>query len=204
MTPVAAVGEPATFDASVRAPGRDYLDSLTANEEAKTGEHPYWRRVLRELHTAYGGICAYTCHWIPYDVGNDTVEHFIPKSIYPSLAYEWSNYRLVCGRLNGRKRDFQDVVDPFDVVLGMFRLEFPSLLVSVGSNLTASQKSMAASTIMRLKLNEARSIDMRLHFVQHLVNGQITKQYVSQHAPFLSSEMDRLNLDVQRLGQLFG
>src|SRR5882724_1219801 len=129
MIRVIAANEPAIFDAAVRVPGQEYLASLASIEDARTNDHPYWRRTLRELHTSYGGICAFTCHWIPYDVGNDTVEHFIPKSVYPSLAYEWSNYRLVCGRLNGRKRDSQDVVDPFDVVPGMFCLEFPSLLV---------------------------------------------------------------------------
>ena len=204
MIRVSEANEPPDFGALVRTPGQDYLLSLASLEDAEVAKRPYWRRALKQLHAGYGGICAYTCHWIPYDVGSDTVEHFLPKSIYPELAYEWSNYRLVCGRLNGRKGDWQDVVDPFDVIDGMFCLEFPSLLLVVGQNLSPAQRMMAVSTINRLKLNEALSIDMRLHFVRNLLDGHVSKQYVSQHAPFLSREMDRQAIDSARLSELFG
>jgi hypothetical protein len=203
MIRVVEVNEPAIFDARVRSPGMAYLNSLPSVDEAKTGEHPYWRRILRQLHDSYGGICAYTSHWIPYDTGNDTVEHFVPKSVFPSLAYEWSNYRLVCGRLNGRKKDFQDVIDPFDIVPGMFILEFPSLFIVAGTGLSPSQQSMILSTIKRLKLNDSRTIDMRLQFIQDLLKDHVTVQYVEERAPFLASEMFRLALDKQKLKQLF-
>jgi uncharacterized protein (TIGR02646 family) len=33
------------------------------------------------------------------------VEHFQPKALFPSLAYEWTNYFLGCPGCNGAKRD---------------------------------------------------------------------------------------------------
>jgi uncharacterized protein (TIGR02646 family) len=33
------------------------------------------------------------------------VEHFKPKSLFPSLAYEWTNYFLGCSGCNGAKND---------------------------------------------------------------------------------------------------
>jgi len=33
------------------------------------------------------------------------VEHFKPKSLFPSLTYDWSNYFLACNGCNGAKLD---------------------------------------------------------------------------------------------------
>src|SRR5262249_18958609 len=85
--------EPDTFDASVRHPGRMYLTSNPTPSSKEWSQHSYWRKILPDLHSSYRGICAYSCHWIPYDTGADTVEHFLPKDKCPQQAYEWSNYR---------------------------------------------------------------------------------------------------------------
>src|SRR4051794_8217705 len=102
MIKVEPANEPAQFDASVRTPGRKYLGSLSLSDKPDFRRRNYWKAILRELHSSYRGVCAYTCHWMTPDVGSDTVEHFLPKSAYPGLAYEWTNYRLVCSRLNSR------------------------------------------------------------------------------------------------------
>jgi hypothetical protein len=75
--------------------------------------HEYWTRIIPDLYDAYGGICAYSCHWTPYDTSWKTVEHFKPKSKYPEEAYCWANYRFVCGLLNGCKEDHEDILEPF-------------------------------------------------------------------------------------------
>ena len=118
--------EPPTFDQLVRQPGRKFLKSCP-NPKGNQWR-AYWRKIARDLHTAYSGICAYSCHFIQYDTGWRTVEHFKPKDDYKSDAYEWGNYRLVCGVLNGRKGK-GEVLDPFRVHNGWFIMDFPSLLV---------------------------------------------------------------------------
>src|ERR1700722_20351165 len=96
MIRVIAQPEPQVFDEEVRRPGRRFLRKNPNPTSKEFASHSYWRSILSLLHEAYDGICAYSCHWIPYDTGADTVEHFQSKSNYPRRAYEWVNYRLVC------------------------------------------------------------------------------------------------------------
>jgi hypothetical protein len=194
MIPISPAAEPANFELRVRQPGNAFLQSIPQDTKIDFTRRDYWRRILSDLHSVYEGICAYSCHWIPFDTGNDTVEHFVPKAIDRWQAYEWSNYRLVCGRLNGRKGDHQDVVDPFQVVTGMFLLDFPSLCVIVGDNVTAAQMLAANSTIKRLRLNDNRCISMRQEFVQTYLDKHISYTHLQRKAPFLASELRRQNL----------
>lgn len=187
--------EPADFDRKVRAPGDAFLKSLPAGAKVNFRGREYWRKILRELHNSYNGICAYTCHYIPLDVGGDTVEHFMPKKSYPALAYEWANFRLVCSRLNGRKKDHQDVVDPFLITPGMFELMFPSLLIREGSGLSAANKKLAKSSIARLKLNHERNIEARLEYVLRYRDGKHSLLHLSDHAPFIHNELTRQGLN---------
>ena len=80
--------EPKKFDVLVRRPGHKYLTSKPTLNSKEWERHSYWRKILPELHSSYRGICAYSCHWIPYDTGADTVEHFLPKDRHPQQAYE--------------------------------------------------------------------------------------------------------------------
>ena len=203
MIGVQQANEPNQFNASVRTPGMAYLASLLPHQRPDFRNRNYWKTILRDLHAAYGGICAYTCHWMAYDVGSDTVEHFRPKSAYPNLAYEWTNYRLVCSRMNARKGRFEDVIDPFDVTPGMFTLHFPSLNVVTGSNLTNTQRTLVETTIRRLRLNDPRSIDTRQEYVKSYLAKHISAAYLRDKAPFLMSELVRQSLDKRKLKKIF-
>src|SRR5260370_10805329 len=98
LMPVKMQPEPPHFFEKVQKKGDKFR---LENPHAKGNNlKPYWRKIIPDLHSAYSGICAYTCHWIPYDTGSVTVEHFKPKEVYPQYAYCWDNYRLVCGRFN--------------------------------------------------------------------------------------------------------
>ena len=199
MIKVKAAHEPPGFDAKVRKPGHTYLGSVPAGKKVRFRGREYWRKVLDELHDSYQGICAYTCHYIPADTGGDTVEHFEPKSLVPSLAYEWSNYRFVCSRLNARKGNRTDVVDPFLVPKGMFRMHFPSLQVQVGEGLSAAHVKLAKSTIKRLKLNQERNIKARLEYVTRYRDGKHSLSHLEDHAPFIHGELKRQRLTRARL-----
>src|SRR5687768_8864587 len=103
MIRVTAQREPSEFNFLVHEPIRKFLTRYPKPTSKQFSSHCYWKRILAALHSAYSGICAYSCHWIPYDTGADTVEHFRSKNKYPNDAYKWINYRLVCSTLNGRK-----------------------------------------------------------------------------------------------------
>jgi 5-methylcytosine-specific restriction endonuclease McrA len=104
--------EPPVFEERVRKKGQKYLKKVPSPTTKQWTTHDYWTDVKFDLHEAYCGICNFVCHWIPPDTGSITVEHYRPKAKYPADAYEWANYRLMCGTLNGRKSDYEDVLDP--------------------------------------------------------------------------------------------
>lgn len=195
--------EPTSFNNLVRDPGRRYL-AKTPNPTARGwNSHSYWRRILPALHDSYLGICAYSCHWIPYDTGADTVEHFVPKTSAPLEAYEWHNYRLVCGTLNGRKGDFGDVLDPFEIAEFTFILDFPSLLIRPNPSLDRDTSAKAHQTIARLGLNdEGTCLKSRVEWLKHFCEGSISAAYLERKAPFIMMELRRQNLE-QSIGRVF-
>ena len=196
--------EPPRFDKEVRTPGREFLRHTRNPTTDEWGSRSYWRKVLMELHHAYMGVCAYTCHWIAHDTGSVTVDHFIPKSVRPTLAYEWSNYRLVCGRMNGRKGIHQDVLDPFELSSHVFELHFPSLQVRPSVRHATDLVRRAKKTIERLGLNDELSVKARLVYVREYCNSHITLGFLEHNAPFIFQEMVRQNLktDIRKVMSL--
>lgn len=187
--------KPKDFEQKVGRPGRRFLRTPMVANRRDFSKHRYWRRALGQLHSSYGGICAYTCHWIPRDTGFETVEHFKSKEDFPNLAYTWSNYRLVCGKLNGRKGRHKDVLDPFLIKDGWFALDFPSLQVVPGAELTKSQRAKVEQTIARLKLNDDDTcVEARFHWVMQYRNGLIAWQALQRDAPFIAAELERQGL----------
>jgi len=55
--------------------------------------------------------CAF-CECKPAEGGNIEVEHFLPKSKYPDLTFEWSNFLPACRKCNGSKLDHDTGKDP--------------------------------------------------------------------------------------------
>src|SRR5215831_15757470 len=131
MIPVKPQSEPDVFDRLVRIPGINFLKQLSGAKptDKQWKLHAYWKEVRPQLEKCYHCVCAYYAHWIPSGSCHVTVDHYIPKSAEPELAYEWSNFRLACTNANARKSNFQDVLDPFQIEDNWFILEFPALLL---------------------------------------------------------------------------
>jgi hypothetical protein len=187
--------EPAVFENRVRRKGQRYLSRVPSPTTKQWTKHAYWTDVKFELYEAYHGICNFACHWIPPDTGSITVEHYRPKAKYPADAYEWVNYRLMCGTLNGRKCDYEDVLDPFEITNGMFVLDFPSLLVKPSKDLNAGLQAQVKATIDRLKLNdEGTCIKARARYVKYYCRREVDFAYLKIEAPFIAFELERQGL----------
>ncbi len=65
---------------------------------AKTSRYAH-REVKSGLEEMFGAKCAY-CESRVKAVSYQHVEHFRPQSVYPLLAYEWTNLLLACERCN--------------------------------------------------------------------------------------------------------
>ena len=121
--------------------------------------HDYWRRSIGDLLLAYRNICSYSGSWTKPNVSgtytpqDSSVDHFLPKSSSPAKAYEWANFRLSRTRLNNRKGNHNDVLDPFTLPVRWFTLDFNSFLILPNRALAVSKKRRVQETIDRLELN---------------------------------------------------
>ena len=188
--------EPGSFRERVSDPGALFLRLCPHPTTKQWIGHDYWRRVLPELYKAYSSVCAYSCHWIAPDTGARSVEHYEPRATTPNLAYDWTNYRLVCQRLNGRK-GIRRVLDPFLLRSGTFAIDFPSLLVTPGPLCESDEtlRRMALDTSRILGLNdETTCIANRFVYVKLYCDEQVLYSVLQDQAPFIASELSRQGL----------
>ena len=193
MISVAPQPEYPQFDAEVRRPGLVFLESNPHPSAREFRKHSYWSKAKEKLHTAYSGLCAYTSMRLA-DAGS--VDHFRPKVKYPHLAYEWDNYRLTRPKINTRKGDTEDVIDPFEVKLGWFILDLPSCLIRPGSEIDEESAKAVDATIQILQLNtDDNLVQERCNFLVQLAEGNITLGFLDWYYPFLSAEVKRQGVE---------
>lgn len=191
MIPVAPKPEYAGFDADVRQPGAAFL---AANPNPKSRDfRNFWSRALAELHTAYGGVCAYTCVYL---MGSGTVDHYISRSANPRLAYEWANFRLSSAKANNNKGSSTEVIDPFQVGAGWFELDLPSCQLKPARDLAAPTRRQVSQTINILRLNQDDTyVQERMLILLELAAGNITMEFMRRRYPFLALEVTRLGVE---------
>ncbi len=200
MIPISPQPEPPNFNGSVREPGLAFLKHNPNPTSKEFSKHNYWKRISQELHNAYQRICAYTCFFI---VDGGTVDHFLPKTTNPKLAYEWSNYRLSSPRVNNHKANEMDIVDPFNMDLGLFIIDFPSCLVKVNSGFSSELQEKAKKTITILRLNDDdHFVQTRCQMMLDYANNEVTIDFLRRRYPFLASEIIRQGIQV-RAGEIF-
>ncbi len=190
--------EPKDFDEKVRSKGRRWLQKhaidCTAPLPPGTKLYPYWQGCLQSLYENYGGTCAYLAIFFEISAGGGTVEHFVPKSLRPDLAYEWDNYRLACSPINSRKRDFTDVLDPFEVEDDWFYMDFVSGRIFPNPHLEAPLQERIQKTIIRLKLDCGAHREMRARHYQDYCEGRVTAEFLRRQSPFVWKEAERQKL----------
>ena len=193
MIPVAPQPEYAEFDEQVRQPGLAFLERIARPTSTEFRRHNFWRKAMRHLYAAYSGTCAYTTMYL---VDGGTIDHFLPKSACPRMAYEWSNYRLARQKVNVRKGKTVEVVDPFEVGTGWFVLDFPSCLIRPGREVSAILRKRINATINILQLNaDDFLVQERCNLLVDLADGNVTMQFLDRWYPFLASEVKRQDLE---------
>lgn len=177
--------EPVDFDAQVRRPGQ--VDLASPEGELR----PHWQHCSVQLWEAYRGICAYSSLYIPRGTGARSVDHLLAKSRRRELAYEWTNYRLACVRMNARKNALEDVLDPFEVRDEWFALELSTLQVLPGAGLSEALRHRVQETIDRLDLNDEEFIQARTAYYDAFRSGDVRFSHLRKHFPFLAKELVR-------------
>jgi hypothetical protein len=187
--------EPDNFDQKVRIPGRKFLEKISSpNSKIDWKNREYWRKSISDLYEAYHHICSYTATWIPCPEGTPTVDHFIPKSVNPDKAYEWSNFRLACARANTWKDVHQDILDPFQLGNDWFVLNFPLLEIKPNPSLDLATQKAVNITIEKLKLNGFECRKGRETWFNEYCTCNITFDCLERRSPFIAHELKRQNL----------
>ncbi|MBL8221500.1 MAG: hypothetical protein JNL62_19855, partial [Bryobacterales bacterium] len=104
---------------------------------------------------------------------------------YPHEAYEWDNFRLVCSRMNGRKGDHGDVLDPFALPPQTFDLNVLSGEVFVHRNCPPSHRAAAQTTIDRLGLNSPEVCLDRQEYITRTLTSEWSRALAERSCPFL-------------------
>ncbi|TDL49035.1 hypothetical protein E2R52_20385 [Pantoea ananatis] len=198
MVPVIPAPEPANFDDRVRQRGLAHLkaENIDVTQPLPSGTkiNNYWVDCLDELYTSYHGVCAYVAVHFERVTANGSVDHFAAKSARADLAYEWSNYRLSCGRMNSRKNHYDDVLDPFDVIAGDFHLELVSGRIYPNPELQAERFARVDTTIRRLKLDAPGCRALRVKHFDEYLTKYYTSCYLKRISPLVWYEADRQGL----------
>ncbi|MCI0578057.1 MAG: hypothetical protein L0332_19295 [Chloroflexi bacterium] len=190
MIPVSQQPEPEDFEQSVRVKGNLFLREVPHPTSKQWEKKAYWQDALPAMRSAYNRICAYSAHWISNATGSHTIDHFVPKTADPSLAYEWSNFRYVASRFNSRKRT-RTIIDPFFLTNNWFVLEFPALMVKPGPDLEPHQRQQVNDTIEILNLNDEICIEERNTWLKPFCTGKISFDFLREMAPFVAYELVR-------------
>ena len=198
MIHVDAQPEPDSFDSEVRQKGIAWLQKknilLDQPLPCKTKIETFWRSCLDDLHTSYNGYCAYLSIFFERVTEGGSVDHFIAKSKRADLAYEWSNYRLACSRMNSRKGKFDDVLDPFEIETGWFCLEPVTGRIYPNPVLAQDKQEAVQTTINRLKLDDAGNREMRARHYQEYCESEYTADFLRKRSPFVWLEVKRQGL----------
>jgi hypothetical protein len=148
MIPVAnPIPEPDGFDAECRVPGNAWLQVHRSGRPSDK-----WSPFRLELAAGFGDRCGYGAMWI----SSGTVDHHVSCDEDPSKAYEWSNYRYIEGWLNSSKSKHPSskLLDPFEVQLGWFEVDLPSLQLRLTDAVPLSARERAEYTLTRLPLRD--------------------------------------------------
>ena len=113
------------------------------------------------------------------------------KSQKWDAVYEWSNYRLASLRMNARKRDLCNILDPFDVEPGWFELELTFGQVRPGAGISGvpELRAKVQETIDTLGLNDFA--DERLRDIEAYDSGEVRLRRLWEESPFVASELVR-------------
>jgi len=213
VIPVARAVEPPSFDAHVRKRGAVAIQRLLGKKVKGRGPTPkvtyaqpedipankfptYWTEARKsdgnstidDMMEAYGQVCAYLAMRIERATGSPTIDHYVPKERDWRLVYEWSNYRLSAGCVNGAKGT-RDVVDPFKVRCGWFELDLDTFLVRRGPSAPGREHARIDATLRILNLRQCKA--QRGDFITRYRAKKIDLAHIEIYAPFIASELRR-------------
>jgi hypothetical protein len=96
--------------------------------------------------------------------------------------------------MNSRKRELEDVLDPFEVEDGWFSLELSFLQILPSPDLVEANRVRVQGTIDRLRLNDNECLQARATYYEPYRLGELTFQRLAEWSPFVAAELRRQGL----------
>jgi len=99
-----------------------------------------------------------------------------------------------------------NVIDPFELPVNSFILDFPSLIIKPNPELLYPLKGRVISTINRLQLNDYdKCIDGRLEWLKTYYEDNSSFDSLKRKAPFIAYELERQGLvEVDKIAYIMG
>lgn len=197
---------PPNYESQVHVPGLAFLARTPhPSGDDWNGQH-HWRHIHDYLYAELQRVCSYCATYTPRRpepaaLNHTSIDHFVPKSLPPyAQAYEWENFRLCRARLNHRKANFEDIIDPCHIQNGWFRLNFTTFALAPDPNLAEPQKQRVRDTILRLELNDDDAyVNERARAVYGYADGKVPLAKLARLYPFIAAEMASQNFDLAHL-----
>ena len=149
-----------------------------------------WQDFRKELGARFLGICGY-CE----EIVRGEVDHFRPKSKFPELVYEWSNWVFACNACNSisKKDKWPEggYVDPCAVSVqehpeNYFQFDLLTGELTPRSGLSGKRLRMAQQTIRDINLNE------HFHLEKRIARIELVKRLLSFLVENPRPEVERL------------
>jgi hypothetical protein len=115
----------------------------------------------------------------------------MPKSVFPKLAYEWTNFRISRRDVNENKDNDLEIVDPFFIQNDWFEIDFATCRIKPSGTTHSIIESRIKHTIRVLKLNDAPIIDERTTIIGEYVHDRLGLADLTRLYPFLGREIAR-------------
>ena len=207
MIRVAQILPTAFYEIKVRIPGEEFLASNPEPTRADFNRNDYWKEIHDEMYDAYAGICMYCASWTPRtprgaSLQQTSIDHFLPKSKYPALAYDWSNFRLCRSDINARKGRDVLVPDPLGIRNAWFVIDFTTWRVGPSGSAPIYIKNRIRTAFVILGLNEDPYIEERETVAAIYVHRPLERDQLSVLYPFLISELTRQSTGTTLLDDL--
>lgn len=143
--------------------------------------------LVRETH----GKCMY-CEGVIGSVAFPHIEHFRPKSLYPSLTFEWNNLGLGCQFCNTKKSNVFNEVVPF---INPYFEDPEESFVFLGTMVKQKPGCFRAEfMISQLDLNRAELMEQRKAAIDHI--SQLIERYSQENNPSIKQIL-RHNIEIE-------
>jgi hypothetical protein len=118
-----------------------------------------------------------------------TTDHFVSCDEDRTKAYDWANYRYASGWVNASKQNLlsTDILDPFEVRDGWFKIILPSLQLVVSEAIPPELRAKAEFVLRRLHLrDDERVIRQRRAWYRMYQSGEISLLGLHKVAPLIA------------------